>query len=72
MTERQYTTERQLSLKTGFEPQRGAQEALSTAYERLLPSLSRCLSATPTMRLTEESHDMLRISVKMNSLTGRI
>jgi hypothetical protein len=45
------------SLEIDFEPRRGGQEALTSAYQRLLPPLSRLARLTPRMPLREEAHD---------------
>ena len=47
----------QPSLEIGFEPRRGAEEALTDAYQRLLPPLSRPVRLTPRMPLREEAND---------------
>ena len=45
------------SLEVGFEPRRDGQEALTGAYQHLLPPLSRLVRLTPRMPLREEADD---------------
>ena len=46
MMRRRKTVSR-FSLEVGFEPRRGGQDALTDAYQRLLPPLSRPVRLTP-------------------------
>jgi hypothetical protein len=43
-------TDPRLSLEVGFEPRRGGQGALTHAYQRLLPTLSRPVRPPPVAR----------------------
>jgi hypothetical protein len=60
MKGRQLTTNRRLDLELGFEQRRGGQDALANAYERLLPTSSRRLTAIPGTRFSEEAPDAAR------------
>ena len=62
----------QLSLEMEFEPRRGAKEALTDAYRRLLPPLSRPVRLTPRMPLREEADDAgPRIGLEAGAHDGR-
>ena len=62
----------QLSLEIDFEPWRGGQEALTDAYQLLLPPLSRPVRLTPRMPLREEADDAgPRIGLEAGAHDGR-
>jgi hypothetical protein len=44
-------------VEVGFEPRRGGQDALTAAYRRLLPPLSRPVRPPPRARMGEEAGD---------------
>ena len=46
-----------LSLEVGFEPRRGGQDALTNAYQRLLPPLLRPVHPAPAAGMREEACD---------------
>ena len=50
-------TDPRLSLEVGFEPRRGGQGALTHAYQRLLPTLSRPVRPPPVARAREGADD---------------
>jgi len=57
MTERRDMMSRRLRLEVGFEPRRGSQEALTDAYERLLPPRACRIPAQSQTSLRQEGDD---------------
>jgi hypothetical protein len=54
---RRRKTDPRFRLEVGFEPRRGGQDALTDAYRRLLPPLSRPVRPPPRARMGEEASD---------------
>src|SRR3712207_2467346 len=54
---RRRETDPRFSLEVGFEPRRGGQDALTGAYRRLLPPLSRPVRLPLRARMGEEASD---------------
>lgn len=58
MTERRDMISRRLRLEVGFEPRRGSQDALTDAYERLLPPRACQIPAQSQTSLRQEGDDV--------------
>ena len=54
---RQHRTDPELSVEVNFEPRRGGQDALTSAYQRLLPPLSRPIRPVLEAGLREKTGD---------------